>query len=350
MTSQPSPPALATAPAASHWPQSLAFASIIFASAAVFGCAPLWLRDKLLATDEPSMLLLLGILFGGGVFVAAGLVHLLGDAAAALDVGGGYPLAMLWCGIGFFIPVCIDKLVSARMLSQRGSGAANGDDAPGHVAGKQVPRSVRLSVGSMASEALVQIHSRRASITSGPSGQAMVSSIASTDRHSGAQQSQSPAPRHAQDGQQSVSPVGTAVLFIALSVHSFIAGLVLGIDDDTIGVFVAIICHKVFAAWALGCSFARSPSVSPRASWMWVLGFALVTPVGILIGTGLASFTESTALDSFKAVAAGFFLYVGMIEIIAKEMEAPSSLVDASIKLVITLLGFGLMSMLALWV
>ena len=81
--------------APNHWQQSILFASIIFAAAAIFGCIPLWLRHKLLASDKPSSLLVLGILFGGGVFVAAGFVHLLGDAANALDTDDGYPYACL---------------------------------------------------------------------------------------------------------------------------------------------------------------------------------------------------------------------------------------------------------------
>lgn len=92
----------------------------------------------------------------------------------------------------------------------------------------------------------------------------------------------------------------------------------------------------------------------------------------------MVSQVDSTVESSLVALAAGFFLYVGLMEIIAKVSERgeaqqragthlsrlclgviPQELVDyqtkgagwfASLKLLMLLLGFSLMAMLAIWV
>ena len=153
------------------------------------------------------------------------------------------------------------------------------------------------------------------------------------------------------------------MLFLSLTFHSFIAGLVLGARQDMLTIFVAIIAHKGFASFALGCSFARTSAtaVSTRAACGWIVAFGCVTPVGVLLGGLLSSFSESNALYSLTALAAGTFLYVGAVEVIAKEMghshaseaggrveERP--ILEVLLRLTALLLGFGLMALLGLWV
>ena len=75
---------------------------------------------------------------------------------------------------------------------------------------------------------------------------------------------------------------------------------------------------------------------------------------GLLLSTPAAarmSFAERSWMPFTPA--AGFFLYVGLMEIVAKEMvdyQTKGSGVFAGLKLVMLLLGFALMALLALWV
>jgi zinc transporter ZupT len=317
--------------------QQATYAAIIFAVGALFGCVPLWLRARKL--DE-GRLLSLGTLFGGGVFVAAGFVHLLGDAASSLDTDGAYPVAMLWCSIGFLVPLCIDRLASSISShnSTKTAQALQAASAKNHASVHEQPATELVA-------------SRRASFSERLSDD-LVSSLVvhnapdvrATFENMEAAIEPPPA------GGRLVSIVGTVVLFLALTVHSFIAGLVLGVDGEATGVFVAIIAHKGFAAWALGCSFARTAAVSIRAAWLWVLSFAAVTPLGIVVGASIASFAENGAIDTLKAIAAGFFLYVGIMETIAKVLDEEAGCAEVLLKLTVLLLGFGLMALLALWV
>lgn len=155
-----------------------------------------------------------------------------------------------------------------------------------------------------------------------------------------------------------VSLVGTVVLFLALTLHSFIEGLVLGIGGSVgESLFIAIIAHKSFAAWALGCALARTQrsQLSLRAAWLWFLGFALTTPVGVVIGMVLVDYewVDGIVQHTLLALASGFFLYVGLMEIVAKELvdyHTKGSGLFAVFKLLMLVSGFALMALLGLWV
>ena len=198
------------------WPTSLAYAITIFVVAAVGGGIPLAMRVQ--PGGKGAIILDLGTMFGAGVFIAAGFVHLLGDASGSLDVGDGYPYAMLWCAIGVLIPLIIDTLADAfaSSMQQRHNppeaipptrGASKSVHLPESELISTLARSTRLGVFGTEDDELA------------------------------------PGPEPSRS--RLVGLVGTFVLFLALTVHSFIAGLVLGVSGDTISVFVAIIAALV---------------------------------------------------------------------------------------------------------
>ena len=123
------------------------------------------------------------------------------------------------------------------------------------------------------------------------------------------------------------------------------------------GLFFAIIAHKSFAAWALGCALARTDraQLSFRSAVLSLVCFSMTTPSGVLVGMALSS---GDALDgdvqpTLVALASGFFLYVGLMEVVSKELvgyRTKGSGVFAVAKLGMLLLGFALMALLALWV
>ena len=123
-----------------------------------------------------------------------------------------------------------------------------------------------------------------------------------------------------------VSIVGTLVLFLALTLHSFLAGLVLGLGGSVTGagLFFAIIAHKSFAAWALGCALARTDraELSFRAAVVSLVSFSLTTPSGVLIGMVVsnADGLDGKVQATLVALASGFFLYVGLMEVVGKEL------------------------------
>ena len=142
------------------------------------------------------------------------------------------------------------------------------------------------------------------------------------------------------------------MLALILSIHSLIAGSVLGLEDtlvESFAIFLAIIAHKSAAAFALGISLQRADLTTKRFINI-ILFFSLMTPIGILLGTYFSTFFSSNldaALESiFDALAAGTFMYVAIVGIMEEVFEKPT---DLMIKIFFILLGFGLMAVLAMW-
>lgn len=80
--------------------------------------------------------------------------------------------------------------------------------------------------------------------------------------------------------------------------------------------------------------------------WSVVSLFASATPLGIVIGYGFSRIGRGAVAAAMTALASGTFLYVAMMEVIPKELADPNHRV---LKMVALLVGFGVMSLLAVW-
>ncbi len=373
------------------------YAFCILLCALVGGAAPLAMGS--LRSHRVDKAIVLGTVFGSGIFLAAGFIHLLGDASKALntDSEDGYPLAELWCAVGVLIPLCIDSaasIFSARAAAVRsGGGGSSSSSRQSTTIEVPPPMCTRAqpdgssAIGHPADETLVgcttmscaHAHAIKSLvlIDASPEGTADVvledlasSDAAATASSAGPGQAERPArpppppTARSQTGRRrgrttvAVNVVGAAVLLLALTLHSFVAGLVLGMGGRLeTGLFLAIILHKAFAAFALGCALARTEraQLSLRAAWLSLAGFACTTPLGIFVGVGLAeaSWVDGRAQATLVALAAGFFLYVGLMEVVAKELvvyQTKGAGIFAFLKLLMLVLGFALMAVLGLWV
>eukprot|EP00189_Rhodosorus_marinus_P001342 CAMPEP_0113959340 /NCGR_PEP_ID=MMETSP0011_2-20120614/4087_1 /TAXON_ID=101924 /ORGANISM="Rhodosorus marinus" /LENGTH=568 /DNA_ID=CAMNT_0000970635 /DNA_START=177 /DNA_END=1883 /DNA_ORIENTATION=- /assembly_acc=CAM_ASM_000156 len=108
--------------------------------------------------------------------------------------------------------------------------------------------------------------------------------------------------------------IGSIVGYIALSLHSVLAGLSLGIGDweTAVSFFIAIISHKSFASFAAASNFLKS---NPKR-WQFcvaVVSFSLVTPIGIAIGMGLTGLASIVAVGTLQALSAGMLVYVATV-------------------------------------
>lgn len=219
--------------------------------------------------------LALGNAFAGGVFLGAGLLHLLPDGNENFGTLLGdvdFPFAMLLCGAGFLLVLLIEQAF------------CGGDDQ---------------AIGKAA---------RR--------------------------------------------PVYPFILCFILSVHSVIAGTSLGLEAAllaAVALYIAIIAHKGAAAFALGASL-KTGAVPRRRHIMLTVLFAAMTPLGVAVGTVCAALLAERATIGFEAVfdslAAGTFLYVAVVDILA-DVFAMSR--DRWTKLVLVAAGFGIMALIAIW-
>ena len=117
----------------------IAYAAIIFVCAAVGGGTPLVMRHRLRG-PRIDRAVRLGTIFGGGVFLGSGFLHLLADAAGELNDVDGYPYAELYCCCGVLFPLCVDSVASIfasrakRLTRTARRGAAGTDTDPDGVA------------------------------------------------------------------------------------------------------------------------------------------------------------------------------------------------------------------------
>ncbi|CAM9844965.1 unnamed protein product [Choristocarpus tenellus] len=111
-------------------------------------------------------------------------------------------------------------------------------------------------------------------------------------------------------------------LLLALSVHSVMEGLGLGADSGKMyNMLFAIAVHKSLAAYALGTSLLRC-GVTIGGLIGYISLFSLMTPMGIWLGTAMRNEKESGAGSACVALAAGTFLYIALMEVLPRELEA----------------------------
>ena len=141
-------------------------------------------------------------------------------------------------------------------------------------------------------------------------------------------------------------------VLIALSAHSFLAGLALGAEPEFAGAMVlavAILMHKSLGGFALGVSLVRHP-MAPGRAWSLLGLFAIATPLGIAIGAALGASVEGATRDAFEAIflalAAGTFAYVAIVDILREEHESQERLT----KWLVASAGTAAMAALAPWV
>ncbi|HDJ86205.1 MAG TPA: hypothetical protein ENG77_03750, partial [Chromatiales bacterium] len=143
------------------------------------------------------------------------------------------------------------------------------------------------------------------------------------------------------------------VLVLTLSIHSVVAGIALGAQQNLTNIsfiFLAILAHKATAGFALGVSLARN-EVPIRRSYALVGLFGAMTPLGIVLGMVVSSLLASRGgglFDAaFLALAAGTFIYISALDILQDEFLRPGS---RWAKWLSAAFAVALMALLSIWV
>lgn len=145
----------------------------------------------------------------------------------------------------------------------------------------------------------------------------------------------------------------TTPYFLALliMVHSLIEGTAIGVSNDlasTIIIFSAVLAHKSSEGFALSVNLHRY-NIPIRRNVLIIVLFSLMTPLGIFITTEINSVLQNhfgqIAAAILNALAAGTFLYLGTVHIIAE----PDHII-CRCGLLSLLSGISLMALVAIWV
>lgn len=138
---------------------------------------------------------------------------------------------------------------------------------------------------------------------------------------------------------------------LALSVHELFEGLAVGLEPKASMVWyllTAITCHKVVLAGFIGVQLVVT-RVQRNIAYMYVIAFALTSPIGIVIGLYLSTRSpedETLTMISvtLQAMATGTLLYIVFFEVYAKQFGTYK--LPGVMKVLSSVIGFVFMSFL----
>lgn len=230
--------------------------------------------------------------FAGGIFLSAGLLHLLPDAEASfrqLYGNNAYPFAQLYCIIACVFLLFLEKSLVIYGNKKKQQNAQN----------------------------LQHQH--------------LTYEIAGCCHH-----------------KTLFTPI---LLLIILTIHSFVEGLAIGISSnivEAIVIFVAVIVHKGSESLALTNNLYRY-KINVKNIIKLIVIFSCMTPLGIflasLVNTSLDNHFAHLLEAIFNACASGTFVYLGTIHVV----ECEKSLTNLK-EILALILGITVMSVVALWV
>ena len=113
------------------------------------------------------------------------------------------------------------------------------------------------------------------------------------------------------------------IVLCAIGFHGLFAGISIGIGEnlnDTLIIIIAILAHKWAAALSLGVTFVKL-YVPNKQFYILMIIFALITPVGTVIGLIVKQSSNELVEAIFLSVSSGTFFYLSMSEILVEEFE-----------------------------
>ena len=308
-----------------------------------FSLLPIKLMKSMRRTIDPSrrrlykcMISLLSC-FAGGVFLGTGLLHLLpevddkmSEISDKLNLDFQYPVAEALMVFGFLIMLSVEQIVLAYKESEEFDEYRNpllGNQRSGY-------RPIGESEHSQPNGELTGIHSEpQTPTTSGDWSQPSVSLDESFDAMA----------QSVHEDPSSHSSLRSFILLIALSLHSSFEGVAIGLQPtmtETVGIFLAVMMHKVILAFSLGMNLCQS-----RLKLFHIILsnfiFSVASPLGSVIGTFIVEQGESIetiiADGILQGIACGTFLYVTFFEVLPHEFNKPQFRLG---KLSLLIIGF----------
>ena len=263
----------------------------IFFLALVGGLAPMGIKNFV----QVDGVLALVNCFSGGVFMCAGLTHILPhvvEYGAGVSGYGEYPLPYVLVMLGYMLVFLVERVVfhihkHAEEEEDHGN-HGHGHGHEGHVDSNDHSRSSKDDL--LTETARLDAAARREYRA------ALFSSVS---------------------------------VLVAISLHAVLAGVSLGMQStrSRVGaVAVAICSHKGPAAFSVGSKFLRSGLPTAHVIAL-VLAFTLVTPFGIVVGILSGGATSITKLV-LEGLGAGTFIYIGATEISSDEFEMTARACD----------------------
>lgn len=263
--------------------------------------------------------------FGAGVLIATSIVHILTEVQESLPDSG----AIYFCG-GFFIVYCVDVIVHYFGIDVPGH-----SHGPSHTSGHGSRSNSTSSYGAVDSE--------RESLL-GPAPEAVPSSSSTAVTP----------PAAPCTNNRNAGKIG---LLCALSLHSFLEGLAIGVQDTSSKVLLlitAVACHKYVVGFCLGLEMSEgghNRGSALRNLLVPISIFAIGSMLGIALGMALVDFKNlwsSATIPILQAIAGGTLLYVTLSEVLPREKAKYQhrSRKANGVQFVACILGFSMMTIM----
>ncbi|XP_049837772.1 zinc transporter ZIP1-like [Schistocerca gregaria] len=289
----------------------------LFVLTFLFSMLPLLLIKKFRGTIDPSKRHRYAVVishlscFAAGVFMATALLHLFPEvnetlkrALNFLQIKTDFPVAEFAVSVGFFVILIIEQIVldyKERTLTQ------DILTQPAEAEGEQWLSQRRNSIEGISD----QVHSNEHDV---PAEEPAAHSV-----------------------------FRSVLLLAALSVHSLLEGVAIGLQPDVMSVlqiFIAVVLHKVIIAFSLGLNLVQS-RLKLHAIIRSNITFCVTSPLGIGIAMGLEEFSHNVNSSVINGVlqglACGTFVYVTFFEVLPHEINRGGNRLT---KVLVLLLGF----------
>jgi len=332
------------------------WSGIIF-GVGLLGTIPLFFK---FISESPTILQILSIVncFGGGALLAVAVAHVFPEALDMYPASksGDYPAAAMLCAAGYWLLLMIDKVLVSFCANDQDSCNSTlcADECNTIVV---TPRKLEKNAqpGEEISDGAPIMGADNIMIR--PDLEADSASIPGTpqpadgDSASGSGAGHGLGLEKAAEGeagkQENPSHMLQAVgVFVAMAVHSLMAGFSLGLKcekDSMENLAIAIVAHKIFDVSALGIVLARA-GVPLIKSLPLALVVALMTPMGIWCGIA-GDDVDHGVNGAMQAVCSGMFLYVAIQEVLSHEFQKRDSSMMVLAKSIGVLFGIGMIGL-----
>uniref|UniRef100_A0AC34RLW0 Uncharacterized protein n=1 Tax=Panagrolaimus sp. JU765 TaxID=591449 RepID=A0AC34RLW0_9BILA len=299
----------------------LAFA--MFLTTALAGLVPIKLvkliNESSTESKRASWIMTLLSCFGGGVFIATCFLdifpHVQNNFEQFLHISGWnitFPVPQFCACVGFFLVYLLEE-VSLKVFASDHHGHLHGhvgsaEDARGRTASVTdattsfVNGLPRGSIDEYGNEKYIAAKTHEIVMDES------VRYVTSEDKNHG-------------------GVLKSITFAVAMSLHSILEGIALGVQDDTSGIltlFLSLIIHKGIEAFSVGLQITRANSKRTCMVIMTILVYALMTPIGSMLGVALFNMNIDKVVKQgcvviLEGLAGGTFIYVTFFEVLAQE-------------------------------
>ncbi|VDK83515.1 unnamed protein product [Litomosoides sigmodontis] len=138
---------------------------------------------------------------------------------------------------------------------------------------------------------------------------------------------------------------------IAMSFHSILEGIALGVQDEKFGIitlFISLLLHKGIEAFSVGLQISRTIAQQAKIVIVTISIYSLMTPVGSFIGLSLQSVNMDESwrqgiIMVLEGLAIGTFIFVTFLEVLFEQRNDSKAIREEIIAIamgVLTISGF----------